>query len=104
VLVWSADRFVDGASAIAATLKVSPFVIGVIIVGFGTSAPELVVSVTSAIDGAPGLARSTSIVLALSAASSKPSPRVGPPLWPTASAPPTAMASGSAPHGPVNEP
>ena len=47
VLAWSADAFVDGASALAKAFGVSPFVIGMVIIGFGTSAPELCVSVLS---------------------------------------------------------
>ncbi len=46
-LTWSADRFVDGASAIATALGASPFVIGMVVIGFGTSAPELAVSAIS---------------------------------------------------------
>jgi len=56
LLVWSADRFVDGAAATAKHLGMSPLLIGMVIMGFGTSAPELVVSVMSAIDGSPGIA------------------------------------------------
>lgn len=56
VLVWSADRFVDGASSTARYAGMSPLLIGMLIVGFGTSAPELVVSVIAASDGNPGLA------------------------------------------------
>ncbi|GAA3534639.1 calcium/sodium antiporter [Zobellella aerophila] len=56
VLVWSADRFVDGASATARYAGMPPLLIGMVIVGFGTSAPEIVVSVTSALEGNPGLA------------------------------------------------
>lgn len=55
-LVWSADRFVDGASATAKYLGMSPLLIGMIIIGFGTSAPELVVSAFAASSGNPGLA------------------------------------------------
>jgi len=44
LLVKSADAFVDGASSIARYLGMSPFLVGMIIVGFGTSAPELLVS------------------------------------------------------------
>lgn len=47
LLTWSADRFVDGSSAVARALGVSPFVIGMVIIGFGTSAPELAVSAMS---------------------------------------------------------
>lgn len=46
-LAWSSDTFVDGASSVAKALGISPFVIGMVIIGFGTSAPELCVSVMS---------------------------------------------------------
>ncbi|GAB6041748.1 calcium/sodium antiporter [Endothiovibrio diazotrophicus] len=55
LLVWGADRFVAGASATARNLGVSPLVIGLTIVGFGTSAPEMLVSGVAAMDGNPGL-------------------------------------------------
>lgn len=51
LIVLSADWLVDGASAIARKAGVSEFVIGLTIVGFGTSCPELVVSLTGAIQG-----------------------------------------------------
>ena len=56
LLIWSADRFVDGASAVAHHAGMSPLLIGMLIVGFGTSAPEMVVSAFSAAQGNPGLA------------------------------------------------
>ena len=56
LLIWSADRFVDGASATAGHLGMSPMLIGLTIVAFGTSAPEMLVSTMAALDGAPGLA------------------------------------------------
>lgn len=56
VLAWSADKFVDGASATAQHAGMSPLLIGMLIIGFGTSAPEMVVSAFAAIDGSPGLA------------------------------------------------
>jgi cation:H+ antiporter len=56
LLVWSADRFVDGASALARHWGVSPLIIGLTIVGFGTSAPELVVSAVAALQGNAGIA------------------------------------------------
>lgn len=56
VLVWSADRFVEGAAATAKQLGMSPLLIGMVIMGFGTSAPEMVVSVMAAMDGSPGIA------------------------------------------------
>ncbi|MDD1621672.1 MAG: calcium/sodium antiporter [Methylococcaceae bacterium] len=56
ILVWSADLFVEGAAAIARLLGMSPLLIGMVIVGFGTSAPELTVSAFSAWQGNPGIA------------------------------------------------
>jgi len=56
LLVWSADRFVEGAAATAYHLGMPPLLIGMVIVGFGTSAPELVVSALSACQGNPGIA------------------------------------------------
>ena len=54
-LVWGADRFVMGAAATARNLGVSPLVIGLTIVGFSTSAPEMLVSSVAALEGAAGL-------------------------------------------------
>jgi cation:H+ antiporter len=56
LLTWSADRFVVGASAIAYILKVSPLIIGLTIVGLGTSAPEMLVSAVASWQGNSGLA------------------------------------------------
>ena len=56
VLVWSAERFVEGAAATAARLGLSPLLVGMLVIGFGTSAPELTVSALSAAQGNPGLA------------------------------------------------
>lgn len=56
ILVWSADLFVEGAAAIARLLGMSPLLIGMVIIGFGTSAPELSVSALSALQGNPGIA------------------------------------------------
>ena len=56
LLVWSADRFVEGAAATAQYFGMSPLLIGMVIVGFGTSAPEMVVSVLAAVQGNPGIA------------------------------------------------
>ncbi len=56
LVIGGADTLVDGASAIARKTGVSEFVIGLLIVGFGTSLPELVVSVTGAIDGNSAIA------------------------------------------------
>lgn len=51
LILFGSDFLVDGASAIARRLKISEFVIGLTIVGFGTSCPELVVSLNGAFDG-----------------------------------------------------
>ncbi len=56
LLVWSADIFVEGASATAQNLGVSALIIGITIIGFGTSAPEILISIFSVIDGTPDLA------------------------------------------------
>lgn len=53
VLVWSADRFVEGAAAVAKHLGMAPLVIGMVIIGFGTSAPEMVVSALASMQGNP---------------------------------------------------
>lgn len=56
ILVWSADRFVEGSALTARYFRVSPLLIGIVVVGFGTSAPEMVVSAISAYQGNPGIA------------------------------------------------
>lgn len=56
LLVWSADRFVDGSASTARHFDMPPLLIGMVIVGFGTSAPEMVVSALAAIQGNPGIA------------------------------------------------
>lgn len=56
LLLWSADRFIDGAAAVAVHLGLPSLVIGMVIVGFGTSAPEILVSIMAALDGNPDLA------------------------------------------------
>lgn len=56
LLVWSADRFVEGAAVTAGHFKMPPLLIGMVVVGFGTSAPEMVVSALAATQGNPGLA------------------------------------------------
>ncbi|WP_262689872.1 calcium/sodium antiporter [Kordiimonas aestuarii] len=56
VLVWSAGLFIDGAKAVAQRFGMSPLLIGMLVIGFGTSAPEMVVSGLSAAQGNPGLA------------------------------------------------
>ena len=56
LLAWSSDRFVDGASGIAKSLGISPLIIGLTIVAFSTSAPEMLVSGLSALQGNNGIA------------------------------------------------
>lgn len=56
ILVWSADKFVDGAVGVAEFCGMSTLLIGMVVVGFGTSAPEMVVSALSALQGNPELA------------------------------------------------
>lgn len=56
LLVWSADRFVDGSAVTARHLGMPSLLIGMVVVGFGTSAPELVVSALAALQGNPGIA------------------------------------------------
>lgn len=55
-LVWGAERFVHGAAAIAKNFGVSPLIIGLTIVGIGTSAPEILISIVAAAQGNPALA------------------------------------------------
>lgn len=61
ILVWSADKFVDGAASTAKHLGMPTLLIGILIVGFGTSAPEMVVSAIAAMEGNPGLALGNAI-------------------------------------------
>ena len=56
LLVGGAESLVRGASRLAATMGVSPIVIGLTVVAFGTSAPELTVSVSSSLDGGADVA------------------------------------------------
>ena len=56
ILVWSADKFVEGAASTAKHLGMPSLLIGILIVGFGTSAPEMVVSAIAAMEGNPALA------------------------------------------------
>ncbi|MBC3765249.1 calcium/sodium antiporter [Neptunicella marina] len=53
LLSWSADRFVYGASAVAAKFGISPMIIGLTIVAMGSSAPEIMVSFTASLNGNP---------------------------------------------------
>lgn len=56
LLIYSASRFVEGSAVVARYLGMPPLLIGMVVVGFGTSSPELVVSVTAAASGNSSLA------------------------------------------------
>ncbi|MEA3405174.1 MAG: calcium/sodium antiporter [Pseudomonadota bacterium] len=56
LLVWSSDIFIDGAASTATHLSISPLIIGVVVLGFGTSMPEIVVASLASLDNSPGLA------------------------------------------------
>lgn len=56
LLVWSADRFVEGSASVARHFGMSPLLIGMVVVGFGTSAPEMTVSALAAWQGNSGIA------------------------------------------------
>lgn len=56
LLVWSADHFVEGAVAIARHLGVSTLIIGITVIGFGTSVPEIVVSIIAVLENSPDIA------------------------------------------------
>jgi cation:H+ antiporter len=56
LLLWSAEKFVGGAAAVANHLGMSPLLIGMLIIGFGTSAPEIIVSIIAAVQGNSGIA------------------------------------------------
>jgi len=56
VLVWSADKFVYGASSLARNFGISPMVIGLTIVAMGSSAPEMIVAATASLQGSPDTA------------------------------------------------
>lgn len=56
LLVWSANRFVEGSASTARHFGMPPLLIGMVIVGFGTSAPEMVVSALAALEGSSGIA------------------------------------------------
>ena len=55
-LLWSADRFLAGAASTAGHLGVSKMLIGLTVVSLGTSAPEILVALTAAVEGNPLLA------------------------------------------------
>ncbi|MEQ2024479.1 calcium/sodium antiporter [Xenorhabdus szentirmaii] len=56
LLVYASDRLVYGAAVFARSLKIPSFIIGLVIMGIGTSLPELMVSVTATLDGLPDMA------------------------------------------------
>ncbi|MBE8189540.1 MAG: hypothetical protein HAW58_01410 [Candidatus Thioglobus sp.] len=56
LLIWSADEFTENGAKIANIFKISPLIIGLLIFGFGTSAPEILVSGLAAWEGNTGLA------------------------------------------------
>ncbi len=55
ILIYGGDFLVKGATKIALSLHISPLVVGLTIVAFGTSAPEMLISITSALAGSPDL-------------------------------------------------
>ena len=55
-LIWSADRFVAGAAAIALNFGIAPMIIGLTVVSFGTSAPEILVSLNASLEGSGDIA------------------------------------------------
>jgi cation:H+ antiporter len=56
LLVWSSDIFIDGAASTAIHMNISPLIIGVVVLGFGTSAPEILVAILASVDNSPSLA------------------------------------------------
>ena len=61
LLIWGADRFVHGAAATARNMGISPLMIGLTVVAFATSAPEILVSIDASVRGQPGLAYGNAI-------------------------------------------
>ena len=56
IVLWGADKFTDGASSLALRMNIPPIVVGLTVVAFGTSAPELFISLLSALNGTSGMA------------------------------------------------
>ena len=56
LLIWAADRFIAGAAALAGALGVPKLLVGLLLVGLGTSAPEMFVAAVAALQDKPGLA------------------------------------------------
>mgnify|MGYP000168009092 CR=1 FL=1 len=61
LLIVAADKFIIGAAALAKNLGVSTMLVGLIVVGFGTSAPEMVVSAIASFKGDSGLAMGNAV-------------------------------------------
>ena len=61
LLIWGADRFVLGAGAAARNMGIAPLLIGLTVVAFATSAPEILVSIVASVRGEPGLAMGNAI-------------------------------------------
>ena len=56
ILIFSADKFVEGAAVVAKRLGLPSILIGMLVIGFGSSAPEMVISALSSYQGNPSLA------------------------------------------------
>jgi cation:H+ antiporter len=56
LLTLSADKFVEAASSLANYFGISPLIIGITVIGFGTSAPEILVSIIAVLEGTPDIA------------------------------------------------
>lgn len=56
IVLWGADKFTDGAGSLALRMNIPPIVVGLTVVAFGTSAPELFISLLSALNGTSGMA------------------------------------------------
>ncbi|AEG31240.1 Na+/Ca+ antiporter, CaCA family [Thiomicrospira cyclica ALM1] len=56
LLVFSSNYFIEGTANVALRYKVSPLIIGIVIIGFGTSSPEIIVAIIASLEGNPGLA------------------------------------------------
>ena len=61
ILVWGANKFVDHASILAKRLGISDLVIGLTLIAFGTSAPEIFVGISAVLNGNEDIALGTAI-------------------------------------------
>ncbi len=61
LIVWGAEQLVSGAGVVAKTLGVSPLIIGLVVVGIGTSTPEVFIAGAGALQGSPGLAMGNAV-------------------------------------------